>query len=619
MTSTFRSIPFLFALALGATGAGAQDLPDSVHVLPPVLVEAWRPSSFSPGVRSVRLRREELAEADLLRVLEREAGFFALRSGTGTALSLRVRGTDDLQTTVLLDGIALRDPQTGSLDPALIPRVVLESVEIGTGAAAADPGSSTGPGLGGTIRFTSSSSGRCGGGRAEGSAGAYGERRIGGRFAVGSKPMCVLLAAEHGEARGDFPVPVIAGAPDRRLGARRRHDSGFASISGSTRSIRWSLTGWKTTSEAGLPGPANSTPRGAEMGLTTWRGAASVRRTGTRIAIGLNLQTGRSRSIFRDPVAERRSEAEASSLQAEAFMVASLGRWSIESRAILGSDRSFVPVSVSQRRAVADLAATLSGRKGEVMLGIAAGEWPGAGIQVTPRLSAAIGGRWSLRGSVARAVRPPTLAERTWVPGGNPDLRPETGWSADSGIRYISGTGWTLGLGVYANILRDRIVWQPGLVAPGLDVWTPLNIGRSLGIGVEPSIERQIPAAGGHVRLQLSSSISRTTDRSDRLAASFGHAIRHLPGSIWTLVAEWSAGPGALRLDGRRVGRRPVTTDESRHLASFTVFDLSGSLSPERRIRIRASLRNLFGARYVLIPQYPMPGRHLILTITLDV
>jgi iron complex outermembrane receptor protein len=620
MTFPFRPAAFLLVLAPLAAGASAQQRTDSVHVLGPILVEAERPSMAPRGVRSIRVDRDGLALDDLVTVLEREAGIYALRTGTGAAPAFRIRGTDDLQTAVFLDGIALRDPHTGSIDPDLVPRVVLESAEIGLGAAGSDAGAPTGPGLGGAIRLSSGAAGGCGGTRVEAAAGAYGSLRAGGRVASGSDRLCLLLAAEHGEEAGDFPVPAIPGAPDRRLGASRSHDSGFARISGAGGQLRWSVTGWGSASAAGLPGPSNSSPRGAEMDTDSWRGAASVRRLGARIDMGLSLQAGHSVGTFRDPAANRLERAEATTVQGEFSLAATLSRaWRGESRFVLGLDRSVLPVAGEQRRSVVDVSATSSGDSGVIALGLSAGRWPGAGVQAAPRLSAGTrGGRWSLRASAARAVRPPTLAERTWVPGGNPDLRPETGWSADAGVRFESGTGWAIDLGAYVNHLRDRIVWQPRLVAPGLDVWTPSNVGRSLGLGVEPWVERTLRAGSGRVRMRLAGTIGRTTDRSDPLAASFGHPLRHLPGSTWSALAEWASDRFGLRLDARRIGRRPVASDDSRHLPAFTVLDVSGSLAVGRPLRLRASLRNALGARYAMIPNYPMPGRHLTITLTLD-
>jgi vitamin B12 transporter len=89
------------------------------------------------------------------------------------------------------------------------------------------------------------------------------------------------------------------------------------------------------------------------------------------------------------------------------------------------------------------------------------------------------------RGSAARNYNLPALNDLYWAVLGNPSLRPESSWSAETGLDWTmrSAHGFSAGAQVTAYTMRiqDRIQWSPG----NDGVWRPSNLFRSKSAGLE--------------------------------------------------------------------------------------------------------------------------------------
>lgn len=132
-----------------------------------------------------------------------------------------------------------------------------------------------------------------------------------------------------------------------------------------------------------------------------------------------------------------------------------------------------------------------------------AGIWLNDGWTITPAFRLMLGGRldqssygtefspaaglkWdlseftSVRASAGRAYRVPTFNDLYWPGSGNPDLKPETGWSAE--VRL--DTGWsrgTAGACLFGWQTDNMIAWVPGQNG----IWEPENVNHARAVGLE--------------------------------------------------------------------------------------------------------------------------------------
>lgn len=92
--------------------------------------------------------------------------------------------------------------------------------------------------------------------------------------------------------------------------------------------------------------------------------------------------------------------------------------------------------------------------------------------------------RLTLKALAAKSYRVPTFNDRFWQPGGNPTLLPESGWNAESGLKYqFEKNDFFLEseLTYYRLWINDWILWQPD----GRGIWSPDNVRKVHGQGIE--------------------------------------------------------------------------------------------------------------------------------------
>ncbi|MDZ4747875.1 MAG: TonB-dependent receptor [Saprospiraceae bacterium] len=106
----------------------------------------------------------------------------------------------------------------------------------------------------------------------------------------------------------------------------------------------------------------------------------------------------------------------------------------------------------------------------------------------------------TLKSSVSRNYRIPTLNDLYWRPGGNPELQPEEGWTLEAGIHY-SGTSQNLvlttSLTAFTRNIDQWIMWMP----PTKDIrnyWSPINIAEVYSHGLEARGNMEITAMDWH-------------------------------------------------------------------------------------------------------------------------
>src|SRR5690606_28784424 len=91
------------------------------------------------------------------------------------------------------------------------------------------------------------------------------------------------------------------------------------------------------------------------------------------------------------------------------------------------------------------------------------------------------------KGNISRSYRIPTLNDRYWSPGGNLELKSETGIAYESGLGLsLHKEQSTLSLEItgYFNNVDDWIIWR---TSPGESFWSPENIDKVHARGVEAS------------------------------------------------------------------------------------------------------------------------------------
>ncbi len=241
--------------------------------------------------------------------------------------------------------------------------------------------------------------------------------------------------------------------------------------------------------------------------------------------------------------------------------------------------------------------------------------------------------RFSLDLQVGRSYLIPTLNQRFWQPGGNPDLKPENSFNWETGIK----AAWSSPLILYEGKIRyfhhrvkDWIIWIPG----GSDrdgegnitsFWYPDNLREVLAQGIEfnHQVGLKIKSSKWSQSLALSGTFQRAVNK--RSLSSFDRGIdRQLPYTPqWILVPtweitydHWSAG-----ITGRYIGERFVeTNNELPPLPAYTLWQVNAGASGKwRRLHwsLELVIKNLFNRDYENFENRAMPGRNFNLNLLL--
>ena len=226
-----------------------------------------------------------------------------------------------------------------------------------------------------------------------------------------------------------------------------------------------------------------------------------------------------------------------------------------------------------------------------------------------------------LKTSVARNYRYPTMDDLYFKPGGNPNLKPEQGFTYDGGIEaFLQEESFLMKMNISAfdSYITDWILWTPN--AKGY--WQPSNLKKVHNYGTEMMataelrIKRQwkIALTGNYA---YTPSINNS-DKLDANDASYGKQLVYVPRHSANLNGRLSWRTWTLTYQWTYYSERFTTTSNevsyiTGRLKPYYMNDVSLEKTFQWR-RVHASVKgvvnNLLGSEYVTVLSRPMPGRN---------
>ncbi len=622
--STLLCLLLLIAVAPDAPPASVVD---TVYVIPEVTVTATRlERSAFEATAHIDVIDGDAARAGgarhLADILQQGSGTFVRRYGAGGLASLSLRGTSPSQTAILLDGRRLSDPQLGQLDLTLLPSSIVERVEVMNGAASPLYGADA---IGGAVHLRTRPSRQGTAAQLRAGAGAFGNRTASLELSAAHDRLSLLLSADTETAANDFAYYSRALRRDVLLeNADRRRTSFFGSArrEGEATDLRLSLL--RTSAERGLAGTAASSRHERQWDASTrlW-GDVRFGSATTRVKVGGLFQQAEIRYVNRLTDLDQEGSNRVISVDAEVTQNLP-GTWIAIAGAEGATARAFHPQldRVTENRGAVFVQA--AGELGPAMVNAAARgdvylnpDDAADRIQygsLNPRIGVSIpvSEALRLRASIARGFRPPTFNDRYWMPGGNPDLRPERGWSRDAGI-VLRTRRASIDLTAFYLTTRDQIVWMP----ESGTIWTPENLSSTRSAGLESSIRYRQPIGESIIGYDLRYSLTHARDRSEDAEGQF---LRYVPRDLLRTGISVTRRriTGGISFD--YTGRRYINADGSDWLDPFLTVSLRLNATHEiagARLNAGIIIDNLLDADYAVVAAHPMPPRHLRLFLSI--
>lgn len=207
------------------------------------------------------------------------------------------------------------------------------------------------------------------------------------------------------------------------------------------------------------------------------------------------------------------------------------------------------------------------------------------------------------RANYSKGFRAPTFNDLYWpfdgFTEGNPNLRPEVGWSWEGGFDLEYANGLTISATYFTTKLKDLINW-----APGTDfVWRPTNVNSAQIDGVE--FETTFP-----LLKNLSANLGYTylnamdTNRDKYLTYRAKHKLDF--GLTYEVNSKFN-----ISFYGQSLGRRYIDTSNSNLLQEDLITNLDASYKINNNLTTYLSIDNIFNKKYSRVYDYPMPGFEL--------
>lgn len=227
------------------------------------------------------------------------------------------------------------------------------------------------------------------------------------------------------------------------------------------------------------------------------------------------------------------------------------------------------------------------------------------------------------KASVARVYRVPTFNDLYWIPGGNPDLLPENGFSEDMGLRVFTQTekqnfSFEFEPTFFNRNIDNWIIWLPTM-----GYWTPQNIMKVWSRGLEANTVFTYKIRNVKFTLSAITTYVLSTNEKSKTAndASVGKQLIYVP--KLKLLGKFSIEYKGFTLAYRHsyTGERFTTTDNS---ASVPAYDLA-NIRFSKKMKIKswelsafAEIENLFNEQYQVIQSRAMPMRSYCGGITIQ-
>jgi len=230
------------------------------------------------------------------------------------------------------------------------------------------------------------------------------------------------------------------------------------------------------------------------------------------------------------------------------------------------------------------------------------------------------------KGSVARNYHQPSLNDLYWQPGGNPDLRPERGFTLETGLEFrqdLWGQSVHTELTFYRTDIEDWILWIPSYRG----FWEPTNISRVLSQGIEYMLQVQGSRSGFSYKLAATYAFTPSVNYGDPAVwgdLSYGKQLVYIPlhSGNMMLFLKWRDLYLSYQYNAYSERYTTSSNDVSRRdwLYPYFMNDLSaGWYLPIKKVdmSIELNVYNLFNESYHSVLYRPMPGRnfHLVFKI----
>lgn len=596
----------------------------SLFLLEEVIIEAPRVSSLTPGLKITvfdSLTKVNYKQKNLSDVLADESPLFIKSYGLGSLATSSFRGGSAYHTAVLWNGISLSNPMNGQLDLSLVPIHAADEIKLQFGGSSALFGSGA---VAGVVHLLNSS--RFNQGIATGVnlyAGSFSDYRQAFFFEISKRKMVSSLKFFNATSKNNFNYHNIYSASDATITQSNSELKNQGMISENKFVIRknqiLSVNAWLQCTDRNIPPTMlqqehRSNQKDDAIRLTTeWKQEKKNVATFIRAAwLNEKLIYSDYLAGFSDTSETQQGIAEAETkITLNSKHVVNLGvhnTYSIARHESFENDphqnrfalfASYLFVSNDKK-----LSASLSAREELLNRSFLPFTYSsGAKYAISKYLTARV--------NVSKVYRIPTFNDLYWMPGGNPDLLPENGFTEEAGINMVLENKTLLfktDVTVFNRNMENWIVWLPGV-----SYWNPQNIMDVWSRGMETNNSLTVKKGKAKIVLAVLTNYVLSENRTSKTEndASLNKQLIYTP--MYSGMAKISIEYKSMTLSYRHnyVGYRYTSTDNTQYLEPYELgsiyFSYHASIK-NYNMNIFLQAYNIWNERYQILSNRAMPG-----------
>ena len=638
-----------------AIGGFAQDIyfPDTVKLIDEVFVLAKKDLDES-GLKITKIDSliiETKALGDLSSLLSENSTVFIKSYGRGSLATASFRGTNASHTKVVWNNIVLNSPMLGMVDMSQIPASAGDNITLYHGSASLSKSANA---IGGLIELNSAPIWEKGiKAKIVSSVGSYSSYDNLAELNIGNKKFQSVSRVYHSISQNDFPF-INNDITDTITDYRKNADytrygiiQEFYLRTGkkSNASVKF----WAQDSDRGVPG-LTTNEGGPNSSKNRQNNALRIfsvnyvyygEKTKLELNSGANQQIATYNSTNYINGYGFLPVVHAISKTLSVFNSASL-KYLLSEKTELSSRISYNYHDVNSIEWIRQQSYDTTRSEGGISISLFTSSIKNlrAGVlirqdfydgKLSPFIPSASGEYFinekiSIKGSVARNFNIPSLNDLYFTPGGNPDLKPEQGFSADAGITNIY-TRKNLAIKTEAGInyskIYDWILWRP----TAMGYWTPDNIDAVIASGAELNINLLFQSNNFKFNSIANYAFTKSV-RADVVETindeSTGKQLPYIPKHSANLYSRISWKNYYFSYQWTYFSTRYTTSAaEPGILVSIYPYfmnDISAGRSFETKklfFDLNFKVYNLFNEAYRSVLWQPMPGRNYAIQLTL--
>lgn len=239
-------------------------------------------------------------------------------------------------------------------------------------------------------------------------------------------------------------------------------------------------------------------------------------------------------------------------------------------------------------------------------------------------------------GNISHGFSIPSF-EETLLPEGaiNPDIKPESGWNLETGLRAGLNNKIRAGISYYRIYIKNLLVAR----RTGEDAWVGVNAGKSIHPGLEAEIKWNVLHRHSYPSLVLSGNMTRTNYRFKHFIDNdYDYSGNLYPGTsqtTWLLTGQYKPVKSfTIKAWHRYTGKMPVNDSNSDFTEPYGLTNLEVTYTAAAgnfHFTVKTGVQNLFNVRYAAMlainapafgdapPRYYYPGHPRNYYLTLQI